>query len=461
MNENFTPGKIGENHIREIKDDTEKNKNRKQKSGFSFITFFITLIVCIAVSGLSGAGGAFFMYTLITPASVNESTTEAKEFVIEEETSAMSVNTAPETEENTEQTSFIREEVTSEENTFMPPETEASEVPATSAPVTAAPTLTKGEIYSSAVNSIYTINTAWKQYYSSILGTYYRNATSSGTGFAVTDTGYIITNNHVVEKAETITVTDYNGNTYTAKKVGSEPENDVAVIKIDTDTVPAPLGLSSSLNVGDDILIIGNALGELSYTYTDGIVSHLSRAVTLESGATINMFQTNAAINNGNSGGPVYNMDGEVVGIASAKYASEKIEGLGFCIPIDDVRDMVADLIIFGYITGKPLLGITAQTVNSTMAARYSLPAGCYIVALDTDSVSYKAGLRNGDVITKIGSKSISSCEDLKSLLETKSAGDKINITYYRNKETSTVSLTLGEMKPSSPRTDYSNVYDF
>lgn len=455
MNENFTPENFGENHIREIREDTSDNKKRKKrkKSGFSFLTFFITLIICIMVSGVSGAGGAFFMYSLLSPAPEKETTTEANEFIIEEETTAVSLNAEVTTEEMT----------AAEENTFMPelPVETVTEVQTTAEPATTDPVLSKGEIYSTAVNSIVTITASWKQYYSSWLGSYYRPATSSATGFAVTENGYIITNNHVIEKAEELTVTDYNGKEYSAKIIGSEPENDVAVIKIDAQTVPVQLGLSSSLNVGDDILVIGNALGELSYTYTDGIVSHLSRSVTLESGKTVNMFQTNAAINNGNSGGPVYNMDGEVVGIASAKYASEKIEGLGFCIPIDDVKNMITDIIIFGYVTGKPLLGITAQTVTSSMASRYSLPVGCYIVALDTASPSYTEGLRKGDVITKAGNKKISSCDDLEAVLSSKKAGDKINITYFREGENYSASITLDEYKPASPRTQYSNVYDF
>lgn len=443
---------FGDNRITEIKE------KKKKRSGFSFATFFVTLIVCIAVSALSGAGGAFFMYTLLTPDTPE--TTTKNEFVIEEATTS-APETSPEPSYEHSTVAQPVEVTTSEPDTFMPVIESVTEPPVTAEAVTEAPKLTKGEIYSTAVNSIVTITASWKQYYSSILGSYYRPATSSGTGFAITENGYIITNNHVIAKAEELTVTDYNGKTYNARVIGAEPENDVAVIKIDAVTTPVQLGLSSALSVGDDILVIGNALGELSYTYTDGIISHLSRAVTLESGATINMFQTNAAINNGNSGGPVYNMDGEVVGIASAKYASEKIEGLGFCIPIDDVKDMISDIIIYGYVTGKPCLGITVQTVTSSMASRYSLPVGCYVVALDTSSPTYKAGIRNGDVITKIGSKSVSSCDALTEILSGKKAGDNVSITYFREGEYKSVSLTLAELKPTSnPRTNYSNVLD-
>jgi len=416
------------------------------KQRFPFGAFAVILVICVLVSALSGAGGAFFMFSLLY--STPEETT-AHEFVIEGTTVTPAVSVTEATTENV----TLPEETTN----AAPPETVTVYVPAEKP----SDALSKGEIYSAAVNSIVTITSSWKQYYSSILGSYYRPAKMSGTGFCVSDSGYIVTNHHVIEHAEELTVTDYNGNEYKAKLVGSEPSNDFAVIKINTDTVPAKLGNSSDLSVGDDVVVIGNALGELSYTYTDGIVSHLSRLVTLESGEEVNMFQTNAAINNGNSGGPVYNIKGEVVGIASAKYASDKIEGLGFCIPIDDVKTMISDIIVFGYVKGKPSLGITVQTVTSSMANRHSIPMGCYIVALDKESPCYEAGLRSGDVITKLGNKTITSAEDIGKYLSEKKAGDKSNVTYYSSGETKTVSIKIGEYKPSDPRTNYSNVYDF
>ncbi|MBQ6897908.1 MAG: trypsin-like peptidase domain-containing protein [Clostridia bacterium] len=424
-------------------------KHNKQK--FPFGAFAVILAVCILVSAASGAGGAFFMFSLLY--STPEQTT-APEFVIEETTTeelTASVTEA-ETEAETEAVTLPEDSTAA-----RPTEVVTVYVPAEKP----GNTLSKGEIYSEAVNSIVTITSSWKQYFSSILGSYYRPARMSGTGFCVSDNGYIVTNYHVVENAAELTVTDYSGKEYKAELVGCEPSNDFAVIKIDADTAAVRLGDSSALNVGDDIVVIGNALGELSYTYTDGIVSHLSRLVKLESGEEVNMFQTNAAINNGNSGGPVYNIRGEVVGIASAKYASEQIEGLGFCIPIDDVKEMISDIIVFGYVKGKPCLGITVQTVTSVMSNRHSLPQGCYIVALDKSSPCYEAGLRSGDVITKLGNKTIASAEDIRKYLSEKEAGDKANITYYSSGESKTVSIKIGEYKPSDPRTNYSNVYDF
>ncbi len=426
-----------------------KRRHRRQK--FPVGAFIIILVISVAVSAVSGAGGAFFMFNLLY--SAPEEATTAPEFVIEE--------TTAQEETTTEAQSAAATEEATEELTFTPELQTTQPAEVTTAAPAATPGLSKGDIYSEAVHSIVTINTAWKQYYSSILGSYYRPVTSSGTGFCVSDNGYIVTNYHVIENAEEITVTDYSGNEYPAKLVGGEAANDFAIIKVDTSTVAAKMGSSSRLKVGDDIMVIGNALGELSYTFTDGIVSHLSRTLTMENGRTMNMFQTNAAINKGNSGGPVYNMNGEVVGIASAKISSDNIEGLGFFIPIDDVKNMMSDIIIYGYVKGKPSLGITVQTVTSSMSSRYSIPAGCYIVALDKSSSCYEAGIRSGDVITKLGNNKIASAEDMAEFLAGKKAGDKINVTYHSAGESKTVSIIIGEYRPSDPRTEYSNVYDY
>lgn len=438
MNNEFTPEKIGENAIREIKD---------KKPKFSFTTFAVTVAVSVILSTLSGAGGAFIMYNMLIPEKTEESTTTVHEIIVDEEETYLPQDTEITTAESVNAENTLPQEST-EESLSDKDESISQNEQSTDSPGNeeiAVPSLSKGDIYSTAVHSIVTIKGLKREYYETWLGKYHRDIQSNGTGFAVTENGYIITNNHVVEGTESITVTDYNGNEYAAKLIGSEPKNDVAVIKIDAKTVAVTLGFSSELKVGDDIMIIGNALGELSYTFTDGIVSHLSRAVNLESGKTINMFQTNAAINNGNSGGPVYNMNGEVVGIASAKYASEKIEGLGFCIPIDDVKGMITDIILYGYVTGKPTLGATLQTVTSSMASIYSIPTGCYVAELDTSSNAYTAGLRSGDVITKLAGKTVSSKEDIDEILADKKAGDKISLTYWRSSQTQTITFTLNE----------------
>ncbi len=320
-----------ENHITEIKE-----KPKKQKARLSFGSVIFIIILCIIVSGISGAGSAFFVYDLLIPDSSDTHTVSEEEYYDLQETVYVPQESV---------TVYATTQVYIKETAPVEVTTQREEV------TTTKPSVTKNKIYTENVGSIVAISSTYNIYYNTLIGNFYRTATTSGTGFYVTSDGYIITNHHVIgddENVTNITVTDYEGNKYEARLIGSEPENDIAVIKIDAVTVPVAIGNSSDLNVGDDIIVIGNALGSLSYSFTDGIVSHLSRKVKVESGATINMFQTNAAINKGNSGGPAFDSEGRVVGIASAKYASEEIEGLGFCIPIDDVKEMVSAMIIDG-----------------------------------------------------------------------------------------------------------------
>ena len=458
------------------------------------------IVVCMAVSSVSGAVSSYMVYNMLLPSTettsaaeesttglyIEESTTQIS-VIFPEETTVLEITTeehtfAPETVTETTTNANIPADVPIAEKTTAAPSTTApsttvpsTTVPSTTVPSTSAPENTtqakpsgsgseksKGEIYSQAVDSIVCITITGYTTYSSIFGQSYKQKfTSSGSGFIISKDGYIVTNHHVIEDAEEITVSTYDGSKYSAKLIGSEAANDVAVIKIDGSFTPVKLGKSSSLQVGDEIMVIGNALGELAYTFTDGIVSYLSRSVTTDAGTTINMFQTNAAINEGNSGGPVYNMKGEVVGIASAKYASSSIEGLGFCIPIDDVKAIINDLKTLGYVSGKPLLGISVQTINSSMSLKYGYPTGCYIVALDEDSCAAKAGLKETDVITHIDGSRVSGADALSSVLSKKKAGDSIEITYTRGSSSYTLTLVLDEYKPAQPRTSYSNVYDF
>lgn len=433
------------NGTNETTSDSENKKTEKKRFPLAFTA--VILVLCIIVGGVSGAVGAFFMYKFVLPDTDTSSEDESvymaqnsfSETASEEENTFMPDFPATETESDTSSNIPI-EETTGSANSIMP---------------------TKGEIYASQVNSIVSIKAVHNETYSSIFGSYSQPVTSKGTGFVITDDGYIITNYHVIDGGETITVTDYNGNEYSAVLAGGEKSNDVAVLKTDAVLPPVELGNSSELKVGDDILIIGNALGELTYTVTDGIISHLSRSVKVEGGNTINMFQTNTAINSGNSGGPVYNEKGEVVGIASAKYASESVEGLGFCIPIDDVKQIISDIIIYGYVSGKPSLDVSLQTVTSSMSLRYSLPVGCYIVTLDSQGAAALSGLKSGDVITKIGDTAVGECADVETVLASYSAKDTAVITYYRNSSYHTANVTFSEKVPKDSRTQYSNVFDY
>lgn len=457
----------------------KKKAARKRRLAFAAVL----VVICTAVSSVSGAVSSYMVYNMLvrneetsdttTEQYIEESTTQVSVIFPEETTVLENVNEEntfmPETTTETttqaiEQPSAQPQESTTAytENTTAVPETTTQAPVNVTQPTASADTKSKGEIYSQAVDSIVCITITGYKTYSSFFGQSYKQKfTSSGSGFIISKDGYIVTNHHVIEGAEEISVSTYDGSEYSASLIGSEEANDVAVIKINGSFTPVKTGTSSELQVGDEIMVIGNALGELAYTFTDGIVSYLSRAVTTDSGATINMFQTNAAINEGNSGGPVYNMNGEVVGIASAKYASSSIEGLGFCIPIDDVKAIINDLRTLGYVSGKPLLGISVQTINTSMSVKYGYPTGCYIVALDENSCAAKAGLVATDVITYIDGERISGADALSSLLSQKKAGDSLEITYTRESSSYTLTLTLDEYKPAEPRTSYSNVYDF
>ena len=243
---------------------------------------------------------------------------------------------------------------------------------------------------------------------------------ASGSGFVLTQDGYIVTNFHVIEEAVSdpsvdIQVSFANGDKYTAKLVGGEQENDVAVLKIEaTGLQPVTLGDSDQLVVGEPVYAIGNPLGELTFTFTDGMVSALDRLITTTGtdpdtqqkvAITLNVLQTNCAINPGNSGGPLFDSYGNVVGIVSAKYTESTsgvtAEGLGFALPINDVKEILSDLIEHGYVTGKPYLGIQVNAVDE-QAQRYGIPAGAVVEYVAEGSCAQKAGLQVNDIITAI-----------------------------------------------------------
>ncbi len=435
-----------------------KEKKKKEKTVKQQLTSFgvVMVVLCFLLSFIAGAGGAFAVMSFFPTGRVKSQNdpTEITEGNVHE-------ITVPSTETPSDQTAATEPSTQPQQTTTAPAASE-NRPQETTASVPAAATKSKGDIYAEAVNSVVGIRAVSERQVATFFGRYTtQTVTSSGSGFFITADGYVVTNYHVIEGATEITVSTYDGSAYAATVRGYEEANDIAVLKIDGSFTPSKLGRSSDLRVGDDILVIGNPLGNLSYTFTDGVVSYLNRMITGDTGATINMFQTNAAINEGNSGGPVYNMNGEVVGIASAKYASSSIEGLGFCIPIDDVNGMIDDIIRTGYVTGKPVLGVSVQTVSSAMAARYNISIGCYVVALGEGSAADIAGIQTADVITAIDDTVIYSANDMGSALSGKTAGDSVTVRVNRSGTSMVFTVTLDEYKPGAARTDYSNVYDF
>ena len=311
--------------------------------------------------------------------------------------------------------------------------------------VTGQTLMTPAEVYASTVGSVVSINCSAVS--TNIFGQRVESA-SSGSGFVITQDGYIVTNHHVVASASSVKVTMYDGKEYSAAVVGSDSDYDVAVLKVETTGLqPVTLGNSADVNVGDTVLAIGNPLGELTFSMSQGIVSCCDRAINV-SGTPFNMIQVDASINPGNSGGPLMNLYGEVVGIVSAKYSSYSntaVEGLGFAIPIGDVQAVITDIMENGQITSKPSMGITAGTMTRQMAAQYQIDkdSGVFVYSVDKGGAGEKAGLRMGDVITKVDSMEITSMEDLTAAKKGHRAGDTVTVIYYRDGQNYSTELTF------------------
>lgn len=305
--------------------------------------------------------------------------------------------------------------------------------------------MSPAEVYASTVNSVVSINCSAVS--TNIFGQQTESA-SSGSGFIYTADGYIVTNQHVVANASSINVTLYNGDTYPATLVGSDSDYDVAVLKIDAKDLPAvTLGSSTDVNVGDTVMAIGNPLGELTFSMSQGIVSCVNRAINVE-GTPFNMIQVDASINPGNSGGPLMNLYGEVVGIVSAKYSSyanTTVEGLGFAIPINDVQSIIKDIIENGSVGNKAYMAITAGTMTQQMAAQYKINAteGVFVYSVEDGAPGNKAGLKLGDVITKLNDTQITSMEDLSAAKKGFKAGDTVTLTVLRDGKEITTQLTF------------------
>ena len=300
-------------------------------------------------------------------------------------------------------------------------------------------------VYASVVNSAVSINCSATS--TNIFGQQTQTA-SSGSGFIITEDGYVVTNYHVVSGASSVQVTLYNGDTYDATVIGGDSDYDVAVLKINAaGLTPVTLGNSADVNVGDSVLAIGNPLGELTFSMSGGYVSSCNRAINVD-GTPFNMIQVDCSINPGNSGGPLVNLYGEVVGIVSAKYSSYSsttVEGLGFAIPISDVRSIITDIMENGAVTDKAYMAITAGTMNEQMAAQFNIDVteGVFVYSVVEGGAGEKAGLRLGDVITKMGDKILTSRQDLSAAMKGYRAGDTVTLTVYRGGQYIEVELTF------------------
>ena len=274
---------------------------------------------------------------------------------------------------------------------------------------------------------------------------------SSGSGVIISSDGYIVTNNHVIDKATKIIVILNNGQEYEAKFIGGDSSTDLAIIKIEAQNLTfAQMGVSSNLRVGETAIAIGNPLGqEFAGTTTQGIISGLNRSVTIDN-KTMNLIQTDAAINPGNSGGALVNDRGLLIGINTAKISSNTLEGLGFAIPVDEAKPIIEDLIKNGYVTGRPVIGIGGRAVTKEDAEAYNLKVGVYVSTLTPNGPAHVAGINIGDIIVECDGEPIETVDDINNLKKKKSPGDTIKLKIYRRGEYVNIDLILGEEMPGN-----------
>ena len=305
--------------------------------------------------------------------------------------------------------------------------------------------LTPAQVYAKNVGSVVAISCDSDM----TVGGQSIRSTVTGSGFILTEDGYVVTNYHVVEQASTITVTTQTKDEFTAQLIGHDSTADMALLKVEAQELPAvTLGSSSQLIIGDMVVAIGNPLGTLSATQTVGYISGINREVNTDRNVT-NMLQTDAAINSGNSGGPLFNMRGEVVGIITAKYSGSSssgasIEGIGFAIPIDDLKRGLEDLQTQGYIRSA-YLGITGMDVSQEAISVYGLPGGAYVDSVAKDGPAEQAGVEPKDIIIRLGNTKIDSFNALARTLRNFAPGDETTLTVYRSGKELTFSITLGE----------------
>ncbi len=314
--------------------------------------------------------------------------------------------------------------------------------------------LLPSEIYERACSQVVGITTEIT--YTNFFGMTSSSAVS-GSGFVISEDGYVLTNYHVISHAyegnSVATVIMHDGTRYEAEVIGVEAGNDVAVLKIEATGLKAvSFGDSDKLKVGDTVYPVGNPLGELEFSMSTGHVSALDRYITTdESGDSINMFQMDAAVNSGNSGGPVYNDKGQVVGVVTAKYADTGVEGLGFAIPINDAVSIADDLITKGYVSGKAYMGIQVdQRYNAMYSQFYELPLGAFVAGVEAGSCAEKAGIQKKDIIVSLGGEQVESHTDLTKLIKQYRAGDSVELVVYRDNAEHTLSLVFDEYKPQT-----------
>lgn len=317
-------------------------------------------------------------------------------------------------------------------------------------PVHTGEKMTAAQVYAANVHSTVGITTS----VTTNFWGYQSTSAASGSGFIISPDGYILTNHHVIEASDSITVTLYSGQSHVAQVVGYDESNDIAILKVDaSDLPPVVLGDSDKVNIGDDVLAIGNPLGELTFSLTAGKISAKDREVTFSNGAMMNLLQTDCAINSGNSGGALFNLYGEVIGVTNAKYSGASqggasIDNIGFAIPLNSVRGIMESILEKGYVS-KPYIGVQVTDTPQEYQL-YGLPQGAAVQSVEPDSPAAAAGLHPGDIITNIDDQSITGSRDLVRYLRSCQVGQNLKLTLYRKGETLELTLSVGEQKTTA-----------
>ena len=305
--------------------------------------------------------------------------------------------------------------------------------------------LTQAEVYAKNVNSTVGITTS----ITTNFWGYQTTSAASGSGIIFSSDGYILTNFHVVNNSTAITVSMYDGTTYAATLIGYDEGNDIAILKIDAKNLqPAVLGDSDQVLVGDHVIAIGNPLGELTFSLTAGAISAKDRDINMSNGSVMRLMQTDCAINSGNSGGALFNLYGEVIGITNAKYSAGSssevsIDNIGFAIPINKARQIATDIIEKGYVS-RPYLGVTVITVSDESHS-YGLPRGAAIKGISDGSPAQAAGLQINDIVTHIDGTQITTHAQLSSIIGNHNIGDVLKLTVYRQGSILEIAVTIGE----------------
>ena len=391
-------------------------KPKKQRTGVKMIAL---ALCCSLLGGLFGAGGLLLW---------QEITAEAPAEAPEDETAEAPATELPAAKENT---TAILQSIR---------ETAAIEV----VQVSSGEAMTPAEVYAANVHSTVGIATSITTNYWGVETT----SAAAGSGFILTADGYIITNYHVVQNSDSITVSTYDGETYEAELIGYYESLDTAVLKVDAENLPpVVLGNSDGMNVGDGVVAIGNPLGELTFSLTTGSISAKDREITLSGAGTMDLMQTDCAINSGNSGGALFNLYGEVIGITNAKYSSgssgASIDNIGFAIPINNVLPIVESIIEKGYIS-KPYLGVSVSDVSDE-AQSYGIPQGAAIQSVVEDGPADKAGLQQGDVVTEANGAVITGSQDLVDVVGASKPGNEMTLKVFRQGQTVEITVTIEE----------------